>query len=254
MRSLRSVTLPPEASRAASRARRGIWRGASLLNVGMEELLAGRLDAARPLIVEARERFEEAENFYGARAAMLVLADLLTREGQLRQADQLYLQVYAQAGDDLLFNYNFEMIGYSNPSANAQTVPLGLDLLFPGQYAELESWGFTGDWIALIVDYEGVEHATYMSEHASELGLPHLLLDIPEGAENQPLLADLRRSDHAAFWAVNYPAMMITDTSEFRYDNYHCNAGEDAVELLDHDFARNVIASAVGGAADSLGL
>jgi LuxR family transcriptional regulator, maltose regulon positive regulatory protein len=78
------------------------WRGASLLNVGMEELLAGRLDAARPMIAEARERFEEAENFYGARAAMLVLADLFTREGQLRQADQLYLQVFAQAGDDLL--------------------------------------------------------------------------------------------------------------------------------------------------------
>jgi LuxR family maltose regulon positive regulatory protein len=78
------------------------WRGASLLNVGMEELLAGQLDAARPMILEARERFEEAENFYGARAAMLVMADLCIRAGQLRQADQLYLQVHAQAGDDLL--------------------------------------------------------------------------------------------------------------------------------------------------------
>jgi LuxR family maltose regulon positive regulatory protein len=77
------------------------WRGVSLLNVAMEELLAGRLDTARPMIVESRERFEEAENFYGARAAMLILADLYTRQGQLRQADQLYLQVLEQAGDDL---------------------------------------------------------------------------------------------------------------------------------------------------------
>jgi LuxR family transcriptional regulator, maltose regulon positive regulatory protein len=76
------------------------WRSPALLNVGMEELLAGRLDAARPMILEARERFEEAENHYGARAAMMVLADLHIREGQLRQADQLYLQVIAQAGED----------------------------------------------------------------------------------------------------------------------------------------------------------
>jgi hypothetical protein len=165
-----------------------------------------------------------------------------------------YADMAATTGDQVLFNYNFEMIGYFDSAEGSQSVPSGIDLLFPDQYAELQSWNFTGDWIALVVDANGLPHAQNMAAHADALGLKYLVLDVPDDLKNSPLLSDLQRSDHAAFWAVNYPAMMITDTSEFRYDNYHCNAGEDAVELLDHDFARNVIASAVGGAADSLGL
>lgn len=167
---------------------------------------------------------------------------------------EAYANIAVSAGDQILFNYNFEMIGYYDEAPGAQMVPAGLDLLFPNQYAELESWGFTGDWIALIVDENGVPHAQSMAAHAEALGLEYLLLDVPNDLKNSPLLADLQRSDHAAFWAVDYPAMMITDTSEFRYEQYHCASGEDAVELLDHDFARKVIAASVGAAAESLGL
>jgi hypothetical protein len=202
-------------------------------------------------------------------AGMLEVARVLTQRSYPRTAifacwdeEELGLvgaEAYAAelmaAGDNMLFNYNFEMIGYWNPTEGAQTVPAGLDLLFPSQYAELEGWGFTGDWIALIVDHEGVEHATYMAEHADAIGLPNLLLNIPEGAENQPLLADLRRSDHAAFWELGYAAMMITDTSEFRYHAYHCENGMmDTVDKLDNAFSTKVVQASVGAAAQSLGL
>jgi hypothetical protein len=165
-----------------------------------------------------------------------------------------YANAAAITNQQILFNYNYEMIGFSDPSPGAQTVPAGLDLLFPEQYATLVEWNFRGDWIALIVDAAGLPHAQRMAAHADALGLAYLVLDIPPGLENSPLLADLQRSDHAAFWAEGYPAMMITDTSEFRYSQYHCGSGEDAVELLDHEFARQVIAASVGGAAESLGL
>lgn len=168
---------------------------------------------------------------------------------------EAYAAAAMLAGDDLVFNYNFEMIGFSDPSPGAQTVPAGLDLLFPAQVATLDGWGYSGDWIALIVDYEGVEHAQYMATHAAAVGLPNLLLDIPQGAENQPLLADLRRSDHAAFWSLGYAAMMITDTSEFRYDAYHCmNGQQDTVDKLDNAFSTKVVQAAVGATAQSLGL
>jgi hypothetical protein len=160
----------------------------------------------------------------------------------------------ASASEQIVMNYNYEMIGYFDDAEGAQSVPAGIDLIFPVQYAELESWGFTGDWIGLIVDEGGLPHAQAMAAHAEALGLKYLVLNLPNELKNSPLAADLRRSDHAAFWGFDYPAMMITDTSEFRYANYHCGAGEDAVELLDHDFARNVIAASVGGAAESLGL
>ncbi len=164
----------------------------------------------------------------------------------------------AQAGTEnrnILFNYNFEMIGYSNDGPNTQTVPSGLDLLFPTQYAQLESWQFRGDWIALIVDFEGREHASRMADHAAAIGLPFLLLDLQQGIENSPLLADLRRSDHAAFWEQGYAAMMITDTSEFRYQAYHCENGlEDTVDKLDNGFSTKVIQATVSAAAQSLGM
>ena len=160
----------------------------------------------------------------------------------------------AAGGETIVFNYNFEMIGYYDEAEGAQTVPEGIDLLFPVEYGQLMEWGFTGDWIALIVDQNGAEHAGYMAAHADAIGLEHLVLEGPDDLKNSALLADLRRSDHAAFWAVDIPAMMITDTSEFRYAAYHCQSGEDEVELLDHDFATQVISASVGAAAQSLGL
>lgn len=155
-------------------------------------------------------------------------------------------------GQQILFNYNYEMIGYFDDAPGSQMVPDGLDLLFPDEYATLEEWGFTGDWIALIVDENGLEHAQLMAAHADTVGLKSLVLNVPNDLKNSPLLGDLQRSDHAAFWAVDYPAMMITDTSEFRYANYHCGTGEDEVEFLNHDFSYKVIAASVGAIAQSL--
>src|SRR5690606_4841460 len=167
---------------------------------------------------------------------------------------EAYANLAATGSEQILFNYNFEMIGYYDDSPGAQTVPAGLDLLFPTQYAELESWEFRGDWIALIVDQNGLPHAQSIAAHAAAIGLRYPLLGVPDDINRSPLLADLQRSDHAAFWAVDCPAVRITDTSEFRYEQYHCATGEDAGELLDHDFARDVIAASVGAAAESLGL
>jgi|GEM_PF-6336190 len=48
--------------------------------------------------------------------------------------------------------------------------------------------------------------------------------------------------------------MMITDTSEFRYDNYHCRAGPDVTANLDANFASQIVAMTVGAAAETLGL
>jgi len=33
--------------------------------------------------------------------------------------------------------------------------------------------------------------------------------------KTSPVVADLRRSDHSAFWDADYPAVMITDTANF---------------------------------------
>ena len=81
---------------------------------------------------------------------------------------------------------------------------------------------------------------------ASVVGLEAHGLIVPLLLKNQDVIRDLRRSDHAPFWANDYPAMMITDTSNFRNPNYHCTGGQDTVDTLDHPFAVKVIQSTVG--------
>jgi hypothetical protein len=167
---------------------------------------------------------------------------------------EAYVAAAQTAGDQILFNYNFEMIGFYDDAPNSQTVPAGFELLFAEQVETLIANEYRGDFLAVVVDEAGVPHVEPLLAYAETFGLATVLLPVPADLKNSPLLSDLRRSDHAAFWEVDIPATMLTDTSEFRYDNYHCQSGEDAVELLDHGFATKIVASTVGSAAESLGL
>jgi LuxR family transcriptional regulator, maltose regulon positive regulatory protein len=78
------------------------WRGISLLTLGLEELLAGQVEAAWRSVLAARAHCQAAGNNYGARAATYILGDMRAQQGQLGQAEQLYRQVLAEAGDDLV--------------------------------------------------------------------------------------------------------------------------------------------------------
>src|SRR5258708_11872526 len=73
-----------------------------MLTVGMAELVAGKLDAARQATLEARACFEVSGNIYGTRATLFVLGEASTRQGELHQAASLYRQVLAEAGEDPL--------------------------------------------------------------------------------------------------------------------------------------------------------
>ena len=66
---------------------------------------------------------------------------------------------------------------------------------------------------------------------------PRLLtLDTRFGVER--LLFDLLRSDHVPFWKRGIPALMWTDTANFRNPNYH--QGSDTPDTLDYAFMTRV--------------
>lgn len=52
-------------------------------------------------------------------------------------------------------------------------------------------------------------------------------------------LKDIFRSDHAAFWHCGFPALMITDTANFRYRHYH--TPEDTVDKINFDALARVV-------------
>lgn len=167
---------------------------------------------------------------------------------------EAYVELATQLGDQVLFNFNYEMIGFSDDAPDSQTVPDGFELLFAQQVMELEANAYRGDFLAVVVDEAGVPFIEPLIDFAAGYGLPTVQLPVPADLKNSPLLSDLRRSDHASFWAAEIPATMLTDTSEFRYANYHCQSGEDAVELLDHAFATKIVRATVGATAVALGL
>ncbi len=56
----------------------------------------------------------------------------------------------------------------------------------------------------------------------------------PEG-----LAPDIIRSDHFAFWHEGYPALMVTDTADFRYSYYH--SAMDTPDRLHYDDLTRVV-------------
>ncbi len=121
-----------------------------------------------------------------------------------------------------------EMVGYSSRIRGSQRVPEGLPIKVSD----------TGDFLGVL----GNRISTQMVDAAMELAkayvpdLPVMGLKIYFGLEKR--LSVLRRSDHDPFWQSNIPAVMWTDTAEFRNPNYH--QPTDTPETLDYDFLQKV--------------
>jgi Zn-dependent M28 family amino/carboxypeptidase len=60
-----------------------------------------------------------------------------------------------------------------------------------------------------------------------------------EGMAAPTWLKDIFRSDHAAFWCCGYPALMITDTANFRYPYYHTS--EDTIDKINYAALARVV-------------
>lgn len=153
-------------------------------------------------------------------------------------------------GENIVVMASLEMIGFKTTAPNTQDVPAGIDILFPEQYADLQATNFVGDFLTIIPDTSARASADRVAFHGAEIELRTVLLEITEQLKKNPLVGDVRRSDHAAFWDADIPAMMLTDTSEFRNPNYHCYTGEDTVETLDLDFLTDNTRAVVGATVD----
>ena len=91
-------------------------------------------------------------------------------------------------------------------------------------------------------------------EAAGGITVPVVGLPIPPGLPLdaiQQISPHLLRSDHAPFWEKDIPAVMWTDTSEFRNPNYHQMT--DTSESLDYEFMAEVgklLAGVVGSVSE----
>jgi Zn-dependent M28 family amino/carboxypeptidase len=121
-----------------------------------------------------------------------------------------------------------EMVGYRDRRPNSQRLPAGLRISIPD----------TGDFLGLVAN--AISHSSLdtvlFNARTYVPDLPVFGLKLPPGAEIA--VADVLRSDHSPFWAAGIPALMWTDTAEFRNPHYH--RPTDTPDTLDFDFLHSI--------------
>ena len=141
-----------------------------------------------------------------------------------------------QAGQPLYGAIVLECVGYVSHEAGSQGTPPGVPITVPtvGNFLGIIGNEASRDLIA----------AVERSARSAATAMPTLALAVPGRGEALP---DVRRSDHAAFWDEGYPAVMLTDTANFRNPHYHLPS--DTLDTLDLGFieavSRTVAASVV---------
>jgi len=184
------------------------------------------------VMLEAARSLREASLAYEVRFIAMCLEeqDLL---GSLAYAASL-----REANEEIAGAIVLECVGYSSDRIGSQTAPPGMPVTIPS----------IGDFLGIVANTASAGLAKSF-EQAANREVPELKtvsLVVPAKGEQLP---DSRRSDHAAFWHYGYPALMLTDTGNFRNPHYH--RPTDTFETLDLTFMQRV-ARAVTAAATSL--
>lgn len=130
-----------------------------------------------------------------------------------------------------------ESIGYSSTTLK-QRLPGSFRFLFRRAYQALKRRNFEANSLLILSKGQGrqISKALESAAESKSVDLPILPLEVPWW---MPLVRNLRRSDHAPFWQACIPAVMISDTANFRNPNYH--RPEDTADTIDPD----LVASAV---------
>jgi hypothetical protein len=129
---------------------------------------------------------------------------------------------------------NLETLGFTDHRAGSQTFPAGARALFdPGD---------TGDFLMIVGNEQSAPLASLVAEAMAMEEGPEFRAEMFSGLPGAGwLLPDSRRSDHARFWDVKVPALLLTDTANLRSRHYH--RPTDVVETLDLEF----LAAAIRG-------
>lgn len=122
----------------------------------------------------------------------------------------------------------FEMVGYYTDAPGSQTKPAGLPVPIPG----------TGDFLGILSNSSSNKIATRVLKSARVIGTATSVVSLQTFLGIEKIFGDLLRSDHTPFWEAKVPALMWTDTSEFRNPNYH--AVTDTPDTLDYDALADV--------------
>ena len=120
---------------------------------------------------------------------------------------------------------SLEMIGYYSDEPGTQRYPRIFRRFYPEE----------GNFIAFISNLSSRDFQLRAISYFRELEIfPSEGIALPEWTER-----NIRRSDHASYWYYDYPAIMVTDTANYRNRNYHRSS--DRYDTLDYDSMARVV-------------
>lgn len=154
----------------------------------------------------------------------------------------------------------YETMAYTAREPGSQRIPPHVGRLYPGQMRKLAARAFVGDWTLVLYRKSASLIATHFAEGLAHAAGPHAPLMMRDPAD-VPLLGRavrrltrgthaFARSDHISFWEAGVPAIMISDTADFRNPHYHLPT--DTPDTLDYErLAAIVGATAVAVAREA---
>lgn len=145
----------------------------------------------------------------------------------------------------------FETMAYTSAAPDSQKLPPGFGLLYPKQARQINRRRRVGDWAAILYRQPSARLAATFAACLKVVKGPDssvLLRDPADLPLAGPLLRrfvpfarNFGRSDHLAFWERGLPAVLITDTADFR--NPHHHQPTDTVDTLDFEHLRCLVAA-----------
>ena len=124
----------------------------------------------------------------------------------------------AAAGEKIIGMFSLEMLGYYSTVPGSQQYPPIIRHFYPD----------TGDFVAFVSNLRSRPLLmNALAAFREQQAFPSEGMAAPE-----TLVGDIRRSDNSAYWDAGFPAVMVTDTSNFRTPHYHTL--EDTPQTLDY--------------------
>jgi hypothetical protein len=128
-----------------------------------------------------------------------------------------------------------ETLGYYSNEPKTQTYPFPLQHLYPD----------TANFIAFVGNLKSSQFQSEMEEAFRQTtDFPCISASVPAW------IPGVSASDHWSFWRNDYPAVMITDTANFRYWHFH-SEHDTPDKLVYSEFAR--VVSGLSGVLDRFG-
>ncbi len=180
--------------------------------------LAVLLEAARILSAQAPE------------TPILFIAFAQEEQGCL--GSRFFIEDFVQTGREIQGMIALECVGFAKDEPGSQQAIPNLPVTVPDR----------GNFLALVANLEASKLIKGMEGAVARAGegLPSVSLTVPGTGLDFP---DTRRSDHAPFWDAGLPALMLTDTANYRNPNYHLPG--DGLETLNRMFIKNVAESVI---------